>query len=116
VKLKKFLEVCDKVFTVIFTTEVVLKWLAYGFHKYFTDGWCCLDFTIVLVNIFKTLNFFNLIIIIIFKRLLIKKVALLGIVSSLLGATDVAIFKIMRTLRALRPLRALSRFEGIRVN
>ena len=39
----------------------------------------------------------------------------MGIVASWLGVTDVPIFKIMRTLRALRPLRALSRFEGIRV-
>ncbi len=39
----------------------------------------------------------------------------MGIVSSLLGFDDIPIFKLMRTLRALRPLRALSRFDGIRV-
>lgn len=40
----------------------------------------------------------------------------MGIASSLIGFDDIPIFKLMRTLRALRPLRALSRFDGIRVS
>ncbi len=27
------------------------RWIAYGFRKYFKDGWSCLDFLIVLVSI-----------------------------------------------------------------
>ena len=37
----------DKIFTGIFICEMIIKWLAFGFHKYFTDAWCWLDFTIV---------------------------------------------------------------------
>jgi len=42
-------------------------------------------------------------------------VSVLGTVLDLLGVADIPVFKLMRTLRALRPLKALSRFEGIRV-
>ncbi|CAF3279088.1 unnamed protein product [Rotaria socialis] len=86
----KILIVLDKVFTVIFTTELILKWFAYGIKVYFTNGWNWLDFFIVLVSV-------------------------LGTLLDWLGVADVPAFKSMRTLRALRPLKALSRFEGIRV-
>jgi hypothetical protein len=58
-RLKYFLEIADKIFTMIFFAEVILKCLAYGCHKYFTDGWCWLDFAIVMVRLFKIeLNLF----------------------------------------------------------
>ncbi|XP_051516009.1 sodium channel protein type 8 subunit alpha-like isoform X6 [Myxocyprinus asiaticus] len=41
------LEYADKVFTYIFILEMLLKWVAYGFVKYFTNAWCWLDFFIV---------------------------------------------------------------------
>ena len=31
--------------------EMVVKWLALGFVKYFTNAWCWLDFVIVMVSI-----------------------------------------------------------------
>ncbi|XP_076125115.1 sodium channel protein type 8 subunit alpha-like [Alosa pseudoharengus] len=37
----------DSVFTYIFILEMLLKWVAYGFQKYFTNAWCWLDFFIV---------------------------------------------------------------------
>ena len=80
----------DRIFTVIFTMEMVVKWLALGFVKYFTNAWCWLDFVIVGVSI---INF----------------------VASLLGAANIPIFKTMRTLRALRPLRAMAKMEGMKV-
>ncbi|CAF4109785.1 unnamed protein product, partial [Rotaria magnacalcarata] len=80
----------DKLFTVIFTAELVLKWFAYGIKNYFTNGWNWLDFLIVVVSV-------------------------LGSLLDSLGVADIPAFKSMRTLRALRPLKALSRFEGIRV-
>ena len=40
----------DRIFTVIFTMEMVVKWLALGFVKYFTNAWCWLDFVIVMVR------------------------------------------------------------------
>ncbi|KAA0707158.1 Sodium channel protein type 8 subunit alpha [Triplophysa tibetana] len=41
------LEYADLVFTYIFILEMLLKWVAYGFQKYFTNAWCWLDFFIV---------------------------------------------------------------------
>ncbi len=86
----KILVVFDKIFTVIFTIELILKWFAYGIKNYFKNGWNWLDFLIVVVSI-------------------------LGSILDWLGVADIPAFKSMRTLRALRPLKALSRFEGIRV-
>ncbi|XP_060732614.1 sodium channel, voltage-gated, type I-like, alpha isoform X2 [Tachysurus vachellii] len=87
---KTVLEYADKVFTYIFILEMLLKWLAYGFAKYFTNAWCWLDFLIV-------------------------GVSLISLVASALNYSELSAIKSLRTLRALRPLRALSRFEGMRV-
>lgn len=45
------LEYADRVFTYIFILEMLLKWVAYGFVKYFTNAWCWLDFFIVDVSL-----------------------------------------------------------------
>ncbi|KAM7365468.1 hypothetical protein PAMP_016389 [Pampus punctatissimus] len=87
---KTVLEYADKVFTYIFILEMLLKWVAYGFVKYFTNAWCWLDFLIV-------------------------DVSLVSLVANALGYSELSAIKSLRTLRALRPLRALSRFEGMRV-
>ncbi|KTF83953.1 hypothetical protein cypCar_00037796 [Cyprinus carpio] len=47
---KVVLEYADKIFTYIFILEMTLKWIAYGFRKYFTNYWCWLDFLIVDVS------------------------------------------------------------------
>lgn len=41
------------IFTYIFILEMLLKWMAYGFKAYFTNGWYKLDFMVVLVRILK---------------------------------------------------------------
>ncbi|XP_004642272.1 sodium channel protein type 10 subunit alpha [Octodon degus] len=87
---KGILEYLDRVFTFIFVFEMLLKWVAYGFKKYFTNAWCWLDFVIV-------------------------NISLISLVAKILKYSDVESIKALRTLRALRPLRALSRFEGMRV-
>ena len=48
--LQDILYYMDRIFTVIFTMEMVVKWLALGFVKYFTNAWCWLDFVIVMVS------------------------------------------------------------------
>lgn len=48
--IKIVLEFADKIFTYIFILEMLLKWVAYGFAKYFTNAWCWLDFLIVNVG------------------------------------------------------------------
>nr|XP_042895936.1 sodium channel protein para [Parasteatoda tepidariorum] len=88
--LKDILQYMDKTFTVLFLFEMLLKWLAFGFKKYFTNAWCWLDFVIVLVSMFN-------------------------LAVGLAGYANIPAFKTMRTLRALRPLRAMSRLEGMRV-
>ncbi|XP_055071354.2 sodium channel, voltage-gated, type I-like, alpha isoform X4 [Misgurnus anguillicaudatus] len=87
---KIILEYADKVFTYIFILEMLLKWIAYGFAKYFTNAWCWLDFIIV-------------------------DVSLVSLVANALEYSELSAIKSLRTLRAFRPLRALSRFEGMRV-
>ncbi|XP_019518330.1 PREDICTED: sodium channel protein type 5 subunit alpha isoform X1 [Hipposideros armiger] len=88
--IKVLLEYADKMFTYVFVLEMLLKWVAYGFKKYFTNAWCWLDFLIV-------------------------DVSLISLVATTLGFAEMGPIKSLRTLRALRPLRALSRFEGMRV-
>uniref|UniRef100_H0XBM7 Sodium channel protein n=1 Tax=Otolemur garnettii TaxID=30611 RepID=H0XBM7_OTOGA len=87
---KALLEYTDRVFTFIFVFEMLLKWVAYGFKKYFTNAWCWLDFLIV-------------------------NISLISLTAKILEYSEIAPIKALRTLRALRPLRALSRFEGMRV-
>ncbi|XP_052042942.1 sodium channel protein type 10 subunit alpha isoform X4 [Apodemus sylvaticus] len=89
-RVQSMLEYTDRVFTFIFVFEMLLKWVAYGFKKYFTNAWCWLDFLIV-------------------------NISLTSLIAKILEYSDVASIKALRTLRALRPLRALSRFEGMRV-
>nr|XP_012597610.1 sodium channel protein type 10 subunit alpha isoform X2 [Microcebus murinus] len=89
-RVKALLEYTDRVFTFIFVFEMLLKWVAYGFKKYFTNAWCWLDFLIV-------------------------NISLTSLTAKLLDYSELAPIKALRTLRALRPLRALSRFEGMRV-
>ncbi|XP_067115667.1 sodium channel, voltage-gated, type I-like, alpha [Osmerus mordax] len=88
--IKILLEFADKIFTYTFILEMLLKWVAYGFAKYFTNYWCWLDFLIV-------------------------DVSLVSLAANTLGYAELGAIKSLRTLRALRPLRALSRFEGMRV-
>uniref|UniRef100_A0A8C5SPI5 Sodium channel protein n=1 Tax=Laticauda laticaudata TaxID=8630 RepID=A0A8C5SPI5_LATLA len=88
--IRTVLEYADKIFTYIFILEMLLKWCAYGFVKFFTNAWCWLDFLIVAVS-------------------------LVSLIANALGYSELGAIKSLRTLRALRPLRALSRFEGMRV-
>ncbi|KAK3550964.1 hypothetical protein QTP70_011471 [Hemibagrus guttatus] len=87
---KIVLEFADKIFTYIFILEMVLKWLAYGFKKYFTNYWCWLDFIIVDISV-------------------------IGLLASAFNYEQIGTLRVLRTLRALRPLRAVSRFAGMRV-
>jgi len=38
------------IFAVIFAVEMFIKWIAFGYKKYFTSFWCLLDFAIVVVS------------------------------------------------------------------
>ncbi|XP_063716752.1 sodium channel protein 1 brain-like isoform X2 [Symsagittifera roscoffensis] len=78
-------------FVFIFSTEMLLKWLGLGFTVYFTNGWCCLDFLIVLVSI---------------SGIVVENVA---------NVESLDAFRSLRTLRALRPLRAISRWQGMKI-
>ncbi|NXQ92238.1 SCN4A protein, partial [Nyctibius grandis] len=92
---KMLLDYADKIFTYIFFMEMLLKWVAYGLHSYFTNAWCWLDFIIVCLS---------------FVSWGLNTVSEATPLCSSGNA-----LKSLRTLRALRPLRALSRFEGIKV-
>nr|XP_036851965.1 sodium channel protein type 7 subunit alpha isoform X1 [Manis javanica]XP_036851966.1 sodium channel protein type 7 subunit alpha isoform X1 [Manis javanica] len=47
--IKILLEYADMIFTYIFILEMLLKWMAYGFKAYFSNGWYKLDFMVVIV-------------------------------------------------------------------
>ncbi|XP_059156306.1 sodium channel protein type 4 subunit alpha B-like [Physella acuta] len=94
--MKEILEYMDKVFTIIFIVEMVIKWFAFGLKTYFTDAWCWLDFCIVMLSI---------------VMLALEMMAS----ADGQGGGRMGAMKSMRTLRALRPLRAVSRWEGMRV-
>jgi voltage-gated sodium channel type II alpha len=51
--LQDILYYMDRIFTVIFFIEMLIKWLALGFKNYFTNAWCWLDFIIVMVQILR---------------------------------------------------------------
>ncbi|ROT66501.1 hypothetical protein C7M84_015468 [Penaeus vannamei] len=74
-------------FAVLFTLEMVIKWVAFGFVKYFTSVWTLLDCFIVMVSLCS---------------LFVEQDNLIALRS-------------LRTLRALRPLRAISRWEGMKI-
>ncbi|XP_073404027.1 voltage-dependent L-type calcium channel subunit alpha-1S [Dendrobates tinctorius] len=80
----------DIVFTVIFTTEIVLKMTVYGafLHK----GSFCR-------------NYFNIL------DLLVVGVSL---ISSGIQSSAISVVKILRVLRVLRPLRAINRAKGLK--
>ncbi|KAL0271720.1 UNVERIFIED_CONTAM: hypothetical protein PYX00_008718 [Menopon gallinae] len=88
--LQDILYYMDRIFTVIFFIEMLIKWLALGFKEYFRNAWCWLDFVIVMLS-------------------------LVNLVVVRTGTADISAFRSIRTLRALRPLRAVSRFESMRV-
>lgn len=50
ITLKRVLYWTNFVFSLIFVIEMVLKWMALGFRKYFTSFWTILDFIIVFVS------------------------------------------------------------------
>ena len=54
--LKQSLHYADRSFTIIFVLEMVIKMMAYGFKKYYTDAWCWLDFVIVVVRLLLFLS------------------------------------------------------------
>lgn len=59
----------DRIFTVIFFFEMLIKWLALGFAKYFTNAWCWLDFVIVMVCIPIDVKGFVLMVLWVFRYL-----------------------------------------------
>jgi len=89
-RLKTFLLACDTLFTICFTIEASLKILVMGFwgapNAYLNDYWNVLDFVVVVNSLLAK----------IFREAL----------------EEVSAFK---ALRAFRPLRLLSRNEGMRV-
>ncbi|XP_074982119.1 sodium channel protein type 5 subunit alpha-like isoform X10 [Caretta caretta] len=129
--IKTMLEYADKIFTYIFVLEMLLKWVAYGFKKYFTNAWCWLDFLIVDISVVcliaTTLDYDQLGTMKSLRTLRALRplralsrfesirVSLISLIANSLGYSEMGPIKSLRTLRALRPLRALSRFEGMRV-
>ena len=88
------LAVADIVFTALFTCELLLKVIVFGFAcvdgAYLHSSWNWLDATVVLVSIS-------------------------GLVLGSLDQHEFGFVRVLRLLRALRPLRMISRAPGMRV-
>ena len=89
---RQVISILDKITTGIFTIEMVLKIIRYGFifngrSSYIRNAWNILDFVIVIF-------------------------ALIGL---FLGGSSLDKLKILRILRVLRPLRLISRNEGLKL-
>uniref|UniRef100_A0A3Q3QX93 EF-hand domain-containing protein n=1 Tax=Monopterus albus TaxID=43700 RepID=A0A3Q3QX93_MONAL len=87
---RRGLDIADLLFNFLFLLEMVLKWIGSGFKKYYSCPWCRLDF-------------------------LILAVSLMSLMAETLGYSGLVAGLALRTVRALRPLRILSRFQGLRV-
>lgn len=48
--LKEILYYLNIVFAVLFFIEMIMKWIALGFKKYFSSFWTIMDFSIVVVS------------------------------------------------------------------
>jgi len=81
----------DQVFAVIFALEMVIKLIAYGLfwceHGYLKDGWNVLDGVVVIITV----------------------------LDILMEGSGGGFLKTVRILRALRPLRLISRNQNLRV-
>lgn len=82
----------DIVMTILFTWELVIKVIVYGFlfngeNSYMRNNWNIMDFVIVTFSL----------------------------VSLIFSDVDLEIFKLLRMLRVLRPLRMISRNPGLRI-
>ncbi|XP_060073623.1 sodium channel protein 1 brain-like [Ylistrum balloti] len=78
------------IFAVLFSIEMLMKWVGMGFKKYFTQFWTLLDFCIVVVSI-------------------------ASLAAKAAGVDNISAFRSLRTLRAFRPLRAISRWQGMKI-
>ena len=90
-RLREILNVCDLIFTIIFTIELLVKVLAFGFilHRgsYMRNSWNVLDFIIVVSSL----------------------------MSLAFDSESLSIMKSFRLMRALRPLRMVSRMKGMQI-
>ncbi|XP_048586594.1 sodium channel protein 60E isoform X3 [Nematostella vectensis] len=84
--LERALNFLNFLFAAIFSLEFILKVIGFGFVSYFTSVWNCLDALIVSVS-----------------------------VACLFENPNLSVFRSFRTVRGLRPLRAISRLGGMKV-
>ena len=99
----KFLLYSDMVISIVFTFEMVLKILSFGFafhqHAYLRNGWNVLDFFIVCVSLVA----------------LSTGPLRIGICGVAADASTLKTLRALRIFRALRPLRVIKRDPGLRL-
>jgi len=92
---QEVLRILEIIFTTLFSIEVILKVLAFGWIKYITDGWNLIDITVVVTSIVN-----------------------LVIESSMKsggGGEALESVRVLRLTRTLRPLRLISRYAGMKL-
>ncbi|KAB1264314.1 Sodium channel protein type 11 subunit alpha [Camelus dromedarius] len=99
-QIEALLHCTDNIFTYIFILEMGLKWVAFGFGKYFTSAWCWLDFIIVIVSVtslidLKGLKSFRTLRALRPLRALSQFEGMKVVVNALVGANSVIDYKIV---------------------
>ena len=82
--------------TILFTIEVIVKVVSYGFiqngdKSYLRNAWNCIDFTIVIVSI-------------------------ISLTVPVEASENLTVLKVIRMARLLRPIRVVSKNDGLRIS
>ncbi|XP_069482586.1 sodium channel protein 1 brain-like [Ambystoma mexicanum] len=116
--LQLFLRYLDFFYTAWFNVDVLIKITGLGFATYFTDSWMILEFCLTVTPMPLRHSLFGASL-----RPWWKTMVLLASWSMMAGTlvilgsniSDLRILTILRPVRALRPLRIISRWEGMRL-
>lgn len=98
----QIIETVNTAFSFIFMFEAIMKIVAYGFllngdASYLKTSWNVLDFLIVILSIIELVATFK---------------TYFGGDS---GSTDTSIFKVVRMVKVLKPLRSINKFPGLKI-
>ena len=98
----QIIETVNTTFSLIFMIEAIMKIIAYGFllngdQSYLKTSWNVLDFLIVVLSIIELIATFK------------------TYIGGDSGSTDTSIFKVVRMVKVLKPLRSINKFPGLKI-
>ncbi|XP_076443926.1 sodium channel protein 1 brain-like [Babylonia areolata] len=91
--LRDIIRYANYTFAVVFTLEMIIRWMANGMTQYFTSAWNIIDFIVVVVSV----------------------LAVVTADDAEKSGGNLSDLSAFRALRAFRPLRVVSRIEGMKI-